>query len=69
MQKDLRVGLGGGQTFLTFIRAIVEDVEGIYCLFTPLLVTKNQINPLMEVTGHVFTLLKFKMTFIVILTS
>lgn len=42
---------------LTLIGAVVEDIEGFHCLFTSLLVTKDQVNPLMKVTGHVFTFL------------
>lgn len=46
--------------FLTLISAIVEDVESIYGLFSSLLATKDQIDPLVEVTGHVFALLEVK---------
>lgn len=52
--------------FLTLISAIVEDVEGIYCLFASLLVTEDQINPLVEVTGHMLTFLQFKIKVLVI---
>jgi len=45
---------------LTLISAVVEDVEGVHCLLAPLLVTEDQVNPLMEVTGHMLTLLEFK---------
>lgn len=54
---------------LTLISAVVEDIEGIHGLFTSLLVTKDQVNPLMEVTGNVLTFLEFKIQVIVILNS
>lgn len=64
VRKDSRAALGGGQRlfFLTLISAIVEDVQSVDGLFASLLATKDQIDPLVEVTGHVFTLLEFKTT-------
>lgn len=35
---------------LTLICAVVEDVQGLHSCRTPLLVTKDQIDPLMEVS-------------------
>lgn len=34
----------------TLISAVVEDIKGIHCLFASLLVAKDQVNPLVEVT-------------------
>lgn len=45
---------------LTLVGAIVEDVQRIDGFFASLLETKDQIDPLVEVTGHVLTLLEFK---------
>lgn len=49
-----------GLSFLTLISAIVEDVESVDGLFASLLEAKDQIDPLVEVTGHMFTLLEVK---------
>lgn len=48
--------------FLTLVSAIVEDVERIDGFLAPLLETEDQIDPLMEVTGHVLALLEFQTT-------
>lgn len=47
---------------LTLVSAIVEDVERIYGFFASLLETKDEIDPLVEVVGHVLALLGFKTT-------
>lgn len=39
--------------FVTLICAVVEDVEGFHRCRAPLFVTKDQINPLMEVGWHI----------------
>lgn len=54
---------------LTLISTVVEDIEGIHCLFTSLLITKDQVNPLMEVIGHVLRLLQFKIKEITFFSS
>ena len=43
---------------LTFIGVVAEDVTCLYCLRTNLLVTKDQINPLMQVCRDVLRLLE-----------
>lgn len=48
--------------FLTLVSAIVEDVECIDGFSASLLETEDQIDPLVEVAGHVFTLLEVKTT-------
>lgn len=47
----------GVYSWFTLISAVVEDIEGIHCLFSSLLVAKDQVNPLMEVTWHMLTFL------------
>lgn len=44
--------------FLTLISAIVEHIKGLYSFFSSLFVTKDQIDPLMEVTGDVLGFLE-----------
>lgn len=44
--------------FLTLISAIVEHIKGFHSLFSSLLVTKDQIDPLVEVAGDVFGFLE-----------
>lgn len=39
--------------FVTLICAVVEDVEGFHRCRAPLFVTKDQINPLVEVGWHI----------------
>lgn len=46
-----------GCTHLTLIGAVVEDVESFDGLLATLLVAKDQVDPLVQVTGHVFALL------------
>lgn len=43
---------------LTLISAIVEHIKGFYSLFSSLFVTKDQIDPLMEVAGDVLGFLE-----------
>lgn len=42
---------------LTLISAVVEDIESLHCLLASLLVAKDEVNPLMEVTGDMLTFL------------
>ena len=55
--------------FLTLIGAVVEDVEGVHCLLSSLLVTEDQVDPLMEVIGHMLTFLEFNIQVDVVLNS
>jgi hypothetical protein len=38
---------------LTLIGAVIEDIEGLLGCWPPLLVTKNEINPLMQVSRNI----------------
>lgn len=42
---------------LTLVSAVVEDVQSFYGFFSSLFVTKDQVDPLMEVIGNVVRLL------------
>lgn len=55
--------------FLTLIGAVVEDVECVHCLFSSLLATEDQVDPLMEVIGHMLTFLEFNIQVDVVLNS
>lgn len=57
-----RVGTRKKIDGLTLVSAVVEDVERVYGLLAPLLEAKDQIDPLVEVTGHMLALLELKTT-------
>lgn len=38
-----------------FVSQVVKDVEGTRCFGASLLVAKNKVNPLMQLTGHKLT--------------
>lgn len=40
----------------SFVRSIQEQVEALLCLLSPLFVTENQIDPMVQVGGCVLTL-------------
>lgn len=40
-------------TLPTFISAVIEDIEGLLGCWAPLLIAKDEIDPLMQVGGHV----------------
>jgi len=42
---------------VTFISAVVEHIEGFDRFLSSLLVAKDQVYPLVEVTGHMLALL------------
>lgn len=44
--------------FLTLISAVVEHIQGFHSLFSSLFVTKDQIDPLVEVAGDVLRFLE-----------
>lgn len=49
---------------LTFISAVVENIESFHRLFSSLLASKDEVDPLVEVGRHVFGLLQFKSCFL-----
>lgn len=40
-------------TVSTFIGAVIEDVEGLLGRWTPLLIAEDEVDPLMQVGGHI----------------
>lgn len=51
---------------LTLICAVIEDVEGLHRCRAPLLVTKDQIDPLVKVSRYVLRLLQKQMQSVVV---
>lgn len=43
--------------YITFIGAVVKNIKCVHCFFSSLLVTEDQVDPFMEATGHMITLL------------
>lgn len=46
------------EAYYTLVCAVVKHIEGLHSCRTPLLVTKDQIDPIMKVRWHVLRLLK-----------
>lgn len=46
------------EAYYTLVCAVVKHIEGLHSCRTPLLVTKDQIDPIMKVRWHILRLLK-----------
>lgn len=42
---------------LTLICAVVENIKCFHCVFASLLIAKDEVNPLVQVTGNILRLL------------
>lgn len=42
--------------YISLIKQMVEDIDSFHCRLAKLLITKNEINPLVQVSRHIITL-------------
>lgn len=45
-------------TLPTFIGTVIEDIEGLLSCWTPLLIAEDEVDPLMQMGGHILRLLR-----------